>query len=82
MRSVRYEDWKKKRRDGLLTAVDVENAFDGPSAGRRPRDPEKERLLIELEIARRNRFIKSGKLQILGPRLWKWRIDFKKSTEN
>lgn len=62
----------------FATAVDVENAFSGPRVGNRPRDPEKERVLIALETARRNSYIESGKLQILGPRLWKWRIDFKR----
>lgn len=80
MRTVRYEDWKKKRREQFLTAVDVENRFPGPQAGNRPRDPEKERLLIRLETARRQRYLDSGKLQILGPRKWRWRIDFKNSS--
>lgn len=77
MKSVRYEDWKDKRRAGFLAAVNVENALSERRVGRRPRDPEKERILIRLETARRERYIRSGKLQILGPRLWKWRIDLK-----
>lgn len=76
MNSVRYEDWKKKRREGFLAAVAVENKFSGPRIGNRPRDPEKEQVLIRLEKARRKRYIESGKLVILSPRLWKWRIDF------
>ena len=75
MKSVCYEDWKKKRRTGFLTAVGVENSLGEVRVGKRPRDPEKEALLIRLETARRERYLQSGKLQILGPRLWKWRID-------
>lgn len=77
MRTIRYEDWKKRRREMFRTAVEVENRLGGPSGGNRPRDPEKEQLLIRLEMARRQRFIDSGKLQILGPRKMRWRIDFK-----
>jgi|GEM_PF-6288270 len=80
MRSIDYEDWKKRRQGQFLTAVEVENRFMGPHIGRRPRDPEKEQLLIKLEKARRQHLIDTGKLEILGPRLWKWRIDFKRDT--
>ena len=75
MKSVNYEDWKVKRRAGFLAAVQVENALSERRVGRRPRDPGKEQILIRLETARRERYIASGKLQILGPRLWKWRIN-------
>ena len=74
MKTVQYEDWKKKRRAGFLTAVGVENTLSVPRIGKRPRDSEKEQLLIRLETARRKRYIQSGKIEILGPRLWKWRI--------
>ena len=77
MRSISYEQWKEKRRSSLAAAVLVENAFTKRVAGERERDPEKEKLLIRLESARRQRYIESGKLQILAPRKWRWRIDFK-----
>lgn len=76
MKSVAYEDWKAKRRAGFVTAVDVENTFGERRSGGRERDPAKEKILITLEKARRDRYVRSGKLTILGPRLWKWRINF------
>lgn len=75
MKSIDYEDWKKQRRGKFLISVGVENSLGGRRPGMRPRDPEKERILIRLEMARRQRLIDSGKLRILGPRLWQWRID-------
>gem|GEM_PF-2981277 len=45
--------------------------------GNRPRDPEKKRLISELDKARFDRYIASGKLQIINLRHWKWRIDFR-----
>lgn len=61
---------------------DIDTIVGPPSSTRPDRyervddDPERKRLFIELDKARRQRYLQSGKLQILGPRLWKWRIDF------
>lgn len=74
MRRMRLEDWKKERKTRLPIAVDVENSLPDRLPGRRPRDPEKERILIALESARLKRFIKTGKIEIIGPRHWRWRI--------
>ena len=74
MRRMRLEDWKKERKTRLPIAVDVENSLPDHLPGRRPRDPEKEQILIALESARLERFIKTGKIEIIGPRHWRWRI--------
>jgi hypothetical protein len=77
MKRVDYQDWKReiaKKRRRLFV---LEATYTGRAAGRRPRDPEKERVLTQLDIARWKRYIESGKVQIIGPRLWKWRIDAK-----
>lgn len=74
MRTIKFEDWKKERKAKLAKAIEVENLLPDRLAGRRPRDPEKEEILTQLDVARRNRMIESGKLQILGPRHYRWRI--------
>ena len=77
MKTVDYQDWKREiaRRQRRILAV--ESKFQGRAPGRRPRDPEKEKLLARLDRARFQRYLKSGKIEILGPRRWKWRIDFR-----
>ena len=52
--------------------VAIENAFEGRVPGRRPRDDEKELLLIRMDIARQHRYIESGKLRIISQRLWEF----------
>ncbi len=74
MRTISFEEWKKQRKAKFAIAVEVENRFPHRLPGRRPRDPEKEKILIRLEKARRQRMIESGKIEILGPRHWRWRI--------
>ncbi len=77
MRVVDYAEWKKKRRELMTRLLPLENTFEGHAPGRRPRDPEKERVLTQLDKARWRRYIDSGKVQIISPRLWRWRIDVK-----
>lgn len=43
-------------------------------ARRRPRDPEKERLSIIFDYMRFRRFIREGKLEIIGDRRYRLRI--------
>lgn len=74
MRSINFEDWKKARKAKFRLALEVENSLSERSPGRRPRDPEKEELLIRLEKSRKEKMIASGKLEILGPRHYRWRI--------
>ena len=75
MRQVNYEDWKREIARRRRRLVALENTFKGHAPGRRPRDREKERILTRLDIARWKRYLESGKVEILGPRLWKWRVD-------
>ena len=75
MRVVNYSEWKLKRRALRAKLLELENTFEGRVAGRRPRDPDKEQVLVQLDIARWKRYLESGKVQIIGPRHWKWRID-------
>lgn len=77
MRVVDYSAWKQKRRDLRAKLLELENSFEGHAPGRRPRDPEKEKFLSERDIARLKRYKETGKLQIIGPRHWRWRIDLK-----
>ena len=74
MKRINYEEWKKSRQVMFDRLVEVENRFHGRAAGRRPRDPEKQRILIEMDRARRERLIESGKLEMTEPRRWKWRV--------
>ena len=82
MRTIDYEEWKKHKRSLFRKAIALENIFEGHAPGRRPRDPEKERVFARLDLARKRRYIESGKLEIVGPRHWKWRIDFRKKTDS
>jgi len=80
MRTIDYAEWKKTKGERVRKAIAIDNAHPERAIGRRPRDPEKERILIQMTKARIARNIETGKLQILGPRHWKWRIDFGSKT--
>ena len=64
-------------REDLDTIVGPPSSTPRDGCERVADEPEREQLFVELDRARRERYIASGKLQILGPRLWKWRIDIK-----
>jgi hypothetical protein len=80
MRSMEFEEFMRIRREKRLRLIALENTFIGRAPGNRPRDPEKEKLLTKMDIERRRRLIESGKLEVLGPRLWRWRVDFNNDT--
>ncbi len=42
---------------------------------RRPRDPEEERILLKMAQHRRRAWLASGKLEVLGPRLYRLNLD-------
>lgn len=67
MRKIKYEDLKREKKERFRELIDLENRFEGRVAGNRPRDPEKEKVLIKLDKARMKRYIESGKLEILRP---------------
>lgn len=77
MRRIEYRDWKQEIAQKRRRLFVLEARFQGRAPGRRPRDPEKERVLAQLDRARWQRYLDSGKLQVIGPREWKWRIDVK-----
>jgi hypothetical protein len=69
---------KDPRRIGLakfLEAVEIEDRIKSGRTGKRYYDPEKERLAIQLDKARWQRWIETGKLEVLGPR--RWRLNLK-----
>ena len=77
MRKIDFDEWKKQKSRVTALRLRAGSSLGDRVAGNRPRDPEQERVLSAMDKARWERYIQSGKLQILGPRLWKWRIDFK-----
>ena len=77
MRTIDFDGWKKQKSRVFETMIRTESSFEGRVPGRRPRDPEKERILSELDKVRWLRWLQSGKLAKLGPRHYRLRIDFK-----
>ena len=77
VKRIDYSDWKKRKRLMFDRLVALENSFEGRAVGRRPRDPDKEKILIEMDRNRRRQYMESGKLEMVGPRRWKWRVDFR-----
>ena len=61
--------------------ADLENSFPARLPRQRPRAPLKEELLLDLDLARRDRLLACGELIRLGPRHWRWRIAELKSLE-
>lgn len=76
MKQLDYEEWKRRKRERFAAFAKVESRFEGRVPGNRPRDPDKEKILIRMDIERRRRYIESGKLEIVNPKFWKYRIDF------
>ena len=74
MKQVDYQDWKRRRRERFAELAKIESRFAGRVAGNRPRDPEKEKILTRMDQDRRRRYIASGKLEIVSPRIWRYRI--------
>jgi hypothetical protein len=70
MKARKFEDWQSRRREFL-----AERALLDTTRGRkgRPRDPEKRELLLRLDIARREAWLRSGRLIRIAPR--RYRID-------
>jgi hypothetical protein len=73
--AVNYDDYRKSNQSRyarILTAVAAQEQQRLPRD--RPWDPEEERLLIQLDRARRDRWLASGELVQLGPRHWRLRL--------
>ena len=71
---IDWSECKKKRGEVHSRMIRLENTFSGRAADNRPHDPEKEKILIRLDMERRRRYIESGKLKMIGERVWEWRI--------
>ncbi len=76
MEIIDYDEWKRQKPAVTRARLRADERFQGRAPGRRPRDPEKEQVLARLDKARWARHIASGKLIMVGPRKWMWRVDF------
>ena len=72
---IDYNEWKEQKCERWERQVRAESDRPGRLPGRRPRDPEKERLLTEMLKARWQQLIDSGKLEVVGPRKYKWHTE-------
>ena len=75
MRRVDLKEWKKQRSLVFETMIRTDNSFEGRATGKRPRDPEKERILSALDIARWQRWIGTGRIEVLGPRRYRLNVE-------
>ena len=75
---IDWEEWKKRKPEFMRRFFESEPRR---LPRRRPRDPERERVLIELDLERRRRWIESGKLVELGPRHWRLNITYRKKED-
>jgi hypothetical protein len=73
--TVDYDEYRRLNQGRcvrILTALAARQSERLPRE--RPWDAEEERLLIQLDRARRDRWIASGELVQLGPRHWRWEL--------
>ncbi|MFC2149295.1 hypothetical protein ACFLQ8_01200 [Candidatus Auribacterota bacterium] len=68
MRKEKYEDHARKMKAKTAIRARLENEFKTRTVRQRPRDPLKEKLLLELDKKRWERAIKDGSIKILGKR--------------
>ena len=72
---IRYDDYLSQNKDRMWAAR-METLRRYPAGqrpvSRKPRDPDEERILIQMDLQRRERMIQSGELEQLGPRRWRW----------
>ena len=69
MKRVKYDDFireKKARYQALFFQLERKRA-----PRRRPRDEKEREILLNMDRARRERWIKEGRLEILGPRRYR-----------
>jgi hypothetical protein len=68
----------QKLRQGAAIAEPLKRCLEDSFPARLPRQrlraPPKEKLLIKLDLARRDRLLAGGELIRLGPSHWRWRI--------
>ena len=73
--AINFDEYYKENKSRLFhQRVQSLNAL--PAGERRvrnrPRDPEKQELLIQLDLKRWKRMIATGELEELAPRRWRW----------
>jgi len=73
--TVDYDTYRRERWTRYAhRLVELENSFPARLPRQRPRAPLKEKLLLDLDLARRDHLLACGELIQLGPRHWRWRI--------
>lgn len=73
--AVSFEEYARASRGRYLRIfAAMGERYQGRVPRQRPRDPEEERLLLRLDMVRRDRLIASGELVQLGPRHWRWNL--------
>lgn len=69
---MRWSDLQERRREQLIEMMERGTLKRLPRT--RPRDPEEERVLNLLVRLRWQKWLASGKVQILSPRRWKMNL--------
>jgi hypothetical protein len=82
VRTVNYDADRRGRWTRYAHRLaDLESSFHARLPRQRPRAPFKEKLLLDLDLARRDHLLARGELIRLGPRHWRWRIAEPESLE-
>lgn len=74
MKTINYNEWKKNSGAAHSRMLQMQASIKERSSGGRERDQEKENALIEMGKARFQRYIDSGKIVIVNPRKWIYKI--------
>ncbi len=72
MRTIKWSDLRSQQRAHLLELMQRQELRRLPRT--RPRDPDEERALSLIVQTRWQRWLETGKLRIIGPRLWLLRL--------
>lgn len=68
------EGWRRRQRMLRELHKRSPRSVDGWVTGGRGYDREKEELIVHLAKARWQKWFETGKIEIIGPRHWRWRI--------
>lgn len=75
MRKIKWSEAREKQQANLRRLSRLPGWKRLPRT--RPRDPEEEKILIRITLNRFRRWLETGKLQVISPRKWRFRIDYK-----
>jgi len=75
VRRLTPEEREEQRKRAFPRLVALENSFVGRVASNRPRDPEKERILARMDLARKENYVSSGRIVIRRPGAMKPKTD-------